>query len=134
METSLNSSRFLPYKQTGSTMTGTKSSFMKRSQQKKVNRSQKRLKTELVPEISDNTLFTIDILNEIINKSSDIGELHIIHKRKQKIYENRQCKKEINIILKDNYFDGNVFNEDIRISKILKKILNIDKNFCKLIV
>ena len=44
METSLKSTGFSNYKQTGSTMAGTKTSFNKHSQQRKINRSQKKKK------------------------------------------------------------------------------------------
>ena len=134
METSLKSTGFSNYKQTGSTMVGTKTSFNKHSQQRKINRSQKKKKTELIPQISDNTLLTIDILYEIINKSCEIGEFHFVHKKNQKKYENRECKNELNFISEDNFFDGNVFDENIKISKIIKKIINIDKNFGRLIL
>ena len=134
METSLKSTGFSNYKQTGSTMVGTKTSFNKHSQQRKINRSQKKKKTELIPQISDNTLLTNDILYEIINKSCEIGEFHFVHKKNQKKYENRECKNELNFISEDNFFDGNVFDENIKISKIIKKIINIDKNFGRLIL
>jgi hypothetical protein len=47
METSLKSTGFSNYKQTGSTMTGTKTSFNKHSQQRKINRSQKKKKNRI---------------------------------------------------------------------------------------
>ena len=72
------------------------------------------------------------IIKDIIEHSIKIAILHTNHKKYQKIYENRNIKKEENIITKDSQFSGKIYsskNSNQRwkfISKSLGRIITID--------
>ena len=85
------------------------------------------------PSMSESQLIGKELILEIINKSSEIGEFFKEHLINQKNFENRIIKRELNLITENNFFEGKIKEKNSEfnfkfISSLLNKILNLNSN------